>query len=179
MKNNQSTRTSFAAALLTSVLALGATSAFAADSGNITIQGTVSPVNELTVTPQAGYNALDLTSGATEQTVAVVNEKNNDPDGYTVTLVSANAQAASSSQARLKGADTDNATVVNYSIKYGVAAAEAAVTLDGSGSAVVSSTSAASIEAGADKNMKITFLGATWKNADTYSDTLTLTIAAK
>lgn len=176
---NQFNRSSITASILTATLALGVMSAFAADSGNITVQGTVDPVNELTVTSQAGFSTLDLTAGATDLTVAVVNEKNNDPDGYTVTLVSANAQAASSAQARLNGADGANATVLNYSIKYGVAAAEAAVTLDTTGSAVVSSTSAATVEAGSNKNLKITFAGSTWKNADVYSDTVTLTIAAK
>lgn len=166
------------ASILTAILALGAMSAFAADSGNITVQGTVDPVNALTVTSQAGFNALALSTGSTNQTVAVVNEKNNDPDGYTVTLVSANAQAASSAQARLKGADAQNATVINYSIKYGVAASEAAVTLV-SGSATVTSTTAATPEAGSNKNLQISFDGSTWRNADVYSDTLTLTIAAK
>lgn len=166
------------AAVITASLAFSATS-FAADSGSVTVQGTVAPVNELTVAAQTGFNALNLTTGATDLTVAVVNEKNNDPDGYTVTLVSANAQAAGSAQARMKGADTANATEINYSIKYGVAALEAAVVLSATGSAVVTTTTAATAEAGADKNLKITFAGATWRNADTYSDTLTLTIAAK
>lgn len=172
-------RSSILAAVLTGSLILSAASVFAADSGNVTIQGTVDPVNAIVVTSVAGYNSLALGTGATDQQVATVNEQNNDPDGYTVTLVSANAATAASAQARLNGADTENSQVVNYSMKYGVAAAEAIVTLDGSGSAVVSSTSAASLEAGNEKSLLITFAGDTWKNADTYSDTLTLTIAAK
>lgn len=179
MKKNQSIRSGFLAAGFTAALAFNAVSSFAADSGNITIQGTVEPVNELTVTSQTGFNALDLTAGVTDQTIAVVNEKNNDPDGYTVTLVSANAQAAGSSQATLTGADPENSAVINYSIKYGPATLETAVTLSAAGSAVVTSTTAASSEAGDDKNLKISFTGSTWRNADTYSDTLTLTIAAK
>jgi hypothetical protein len=177
-KMKESKRSGFVAALLTSTLILSAVSALAADSGNITVQGTVVPVNEITVTSQTGFDTLNLANGGTDVLVAVVNEKNNDPDGYTVTLVSANAQAESSAQAHLKGADTENATVINYSIKYGVNAAETAVTLV-SGSAEVTSTTAATPEAGSDKNLKITFAGSSWSNADTYSDTLTLTIAAK
>src|SRR5687768_3215877 len=76
------------------VLLLAGGSAFAADSGNIVIQGTVAAVNEIVVTPVAGYNTLNLTAGATDQQVATVNEKNNDPDGYTVTLTSLNASGA-------------------------------------------------------------------------------------
>lgn len=158
------------------VLLLAGGSVFAADNGNIVLEGTVAAVNEIVVTPVSGYNTLNLTAGATDQQVATVNEKNNDPDGYTVTLVSLNA--AATAQANLKGADTENSQVINYSMKYGVAASEAAVTLV-AGSAVVSSTSAASIEAGAEKSLLVSFSGASWKNADTYSDTLTLTIAAK
>lgn len=155
-------------------------SPFAADDvGSVTIQGTVPAVNQISVTSQSGYNTLDLSAGATDQTIAVVNEKNNDPDGYTVTLVSANAAAAASAQPRLKGGDTANSTVVNYSIKYGVEGAEQAVTLDADGSKVITSVSAATGASGVDKNLMITFSGVAWQNADTYSDTLTLTIASK
>ena len=164
--------------LTVAITGLALTSAFAADNGAVTVQGTVSPINELTVTSQSGFNSLALTTGSTNQTVAVVNEKNNDPDGYTVTLVSGNAQAESSSQAQMKGADTANTTVVNYSISYGSSGSEAAVTLD-SGSAVVTDASAATAEAGSNKNLLISFAGATWRTADTYSDTITLTIASK
>ena len=154
-------------------------SAFAADNGSVTIQGTVEAVNEIVVTTQSGYNALDLSAGATDQTIAVVNEKNNDPDGYTVTLVSANAAAAASAQARLKGAEAANGTEINYSIKYGTTGAEQEITLDADGSKVITSVSAATDAAGVDKNLMITFSGLAWRNADTYSDTLTLTIASK
>jgi hypothetical protein len=178
MKNNYSIlRGALVAAV--GLLSICARPMLAADSGNITLQGTVDPVNEITVTPVAGYNSLNLASGATDQQVATINEKNNDPDGYTVTLVSANAAAAGSSQARLKGADAQNSQVVNYSIKYGVDGSESSVTLDNTGSAVVTSTSAASPQTGANKSLRITFSGNSWLNADTYSDTLTLTIAAK
>lgn len=169
-------RNSIFKAVLTGSLVVGAASVFAADSGNITIQGTVAPVNAIVVTPVAGYNSLALGAGATDQQVATVNEQNNDPDGYTVTLVSANA--STNTVAFLKGADSENSQVVNYTMKYGTASSEAAVTLV-AGSAVVTSTSAASIEAGAEKSLLVSFAGASWKNADTYADTLTLTIAAK
>lgn len=158
------------------VLLVAGGSVFAAESGNVIIQGTVAAVNEIVVTPVAGYNTLNMTAGATIQQVATINEKSNDPDGYTVTLQSLNAGATT--QGFLKGADTENADFFNYTMTYGVAAAEAAVTL-AAGSGIVTSTSAASIEAGAEKSLRISFAGSTWKNADVYSDTITLTIAAK
>jgi hypothetical protein len=157
-------------------LLLAGGSVFAADSGNIILQGTVAAVNEIVVTPVAGYNTLNMTAGATIQQVATVNEKSNDPDGYTVTLQSLNAGATT--QGFLKGADAQNTDFFNYTMTYGVAAAEAAVTL-AAGSGIVTTTSAPSIEAGAEKSFRISFTGSAWKNADTYSDTITLTIAAR
>lgn len=67
-----------------------------------------------------------MAAGATIHQVATVNEKSNDPDGYTVTA----------------------------------------------GSGIVTTTSAPSIEAGAEKSIRISFTGSAWKNADTYSDTI-------
>lgn len=156
-------------------LFLTAGSSFAATSGNVAVSGEVVAVNEITVTAQTGYNTLDLSTTATDQVVAIVNEKNNDANGYTVTLASASAVAATSAQAQLVAAGNNgaNSEAINYSLKYG----GVAVTLV-SGSATVTSTTAATAQAGADKNLAISFTGA-WHNADTYSDTVTLTIAAK
>jgi len=166
------------AAAFTAALVLTGASASADDSGFVLIQGIVDPVNELVLTTVTGFNSLDLSVSAVDQQITTVNEKNNDADGYTVTLVSANATADSPTQAYMKGADTANVTPINYTMKYGTASAEVAVTLVG-GSAVVTSTSAASIEAGAEKSLVISYTGSTWRNADTYNDTITFTIAAK
>ena len=176
MKNISNFQSGLTAAVITVGLILGGASVFAADNDNVIIEGTVSPVNEIVVTPVEGHNALDMAAGAVNQQVATVNEKNNDPDGYTVTLTTLNAPAGNA--AFLKGSDADNSQTFAYSMKYGTAGSEADVTL-ASGSAVVTSTSAASIEAGAEKSLLVSFTGSSWKNADTYSDTITLTIAAK
>src|ERR1051325_8463132 len=109
------------------LLALAVTTLWAASSGNIILSGAVATINDITITPQSGYNSLNLTTGGTDQTVAVVNEKNNSFLGYSVTLASANALLG---QARLKGTDVLNSNVINYSIKYGVAGSEASVTLN-------------------------------------------------
>lgn len=60
---------------------------------------------------------------------------------------------------------------MNYSISYG----GSPVTL-ASGSATVTSVAARTGSTGAAKNIAISYTGA-WLAADTYSDTLTLTIA--
>lgn len=151
-------------------------SGFAADGGDITIQGTVATVNEIVVTSETDYNLLNLTLGEAWKLVATVNEKNNDPDGYTVTLASLNAYGA---QARLKSTET-TPIYVNYSMKYGTAGtgADADVSLT-AGSATVTSTSAATGSSGVDQKLTVTIAANSWPDAGVYSDTLTLTIASK
>jgi hypothetical protein len=138
-------------------------------SGNITISGTVANSTSITVASQAGYNTLNIAGGATAQLVAIATEKSNDKLGYTVTLNTANAPTGTA--AFLKG-PTGNADQVPYTMTYnGVA-----VTLV-AGSAVVTSANARTPSAGVTKNLNVT-IPAVWVNADTYSDTITLTIAA-
>ena len=146
-----------------------ASASFAQLSATLTISGTVAPVNTITIASQTGYNALDLVNGASGQVVGIATEKSNDKLGYKVTLSSLNA--GSTAQAFLKGALTGNADTVNYSITYG----GTAVTL-ASGSATVTSVAARTGTTGVAKNIAVTFAGG-WLTADTYSDTLTLTIA--
>jgi hypothetical protein len=146
-----------------------ATASFAQATATLTISGTVAPINTITIASQAGYNALNLPAGATAQVVGIATETSNDKLGYKVTLASANAGATA--QAFLKGALAGNTDTVNYSILYN----GAAVTL-ASGSAVVTSATGRTGAQGVNKNIAVTFAGS-WLTADTYSDTLTLTIA--
>ncbi|HTI99468.1 MAG TPA: hypothetical protein VL527_11350 [Dongiaceae bacterium] len=152
---------------LSAVFAL-ATASYAQSSANLTIQGSVSAINTISVAPQTGYNALDLVNGETDKLVGIATETSNDVLGYKVTLKSTNA--GTSAQAVLKGAASGNADTVNYSVKYG----GSVVTLS-SGAAVVTSASGRTGSSGATKNISITLAGG-WRTADTYSDTLTLTI---
>ena len=158
------------ASMLAAALLLLALPAVAQNVGNITISGTVAPIQQITVTSQSGYNALDLANGETDKLVAIVNERSNDQIGYKVTLRSANAFAASGAQAYLKGAASGNPDGVNYSIKYN----GSAVTLS-TGEAIVTSASARTTGSGVNKNLQVTLSGA-FNVADTYSDTLTLTL---
>lgn len=127
-------------------------------------------VNEIVVTTDAGatLTSAELLAGVTDRLVASVNEKNNSTAGYTVTLVSANTGGT---QARLLGGDPTNS--IDYSIIYN--GAPIALT---EGSAVVTTDGTNTDAAGVDKNLAVTTT-AGWHNADTYSDTLTLTIASK
>ena len=144
------------------------TASFAA-SATLTISGAVPGINDITIASQSGHNALDLVAGESAKVVGIATETSNRHLGYKVTLSSANA--GTGSQAKLKGVSA-NTDVVNYSIKYN----GAAVTLV-SGSAEVTATTARTPAAGVAKNIAVTFAGS-WLAADTYSDTLTLTIAA-
>ena len=154
---------------ISSVLIAMASVGFAQASATLTISGTVAPINTITIASQTGYNALDLVNNASAKLVGIATETSNDKLGYKVTLSSLNA--GTTAQAFLKGAISGNADIMNYSISYG----GTAVTL-ASGSAVVTSVAARTGSSGVPKNIAVTFTGA-WLTADTYSDTLTLTIA--
>jgi len=145
-----------------------AISGFAQASAPLTISGSVAQSTTISIAAQPGYNALDLVNGATAKLVGIATEKSNDKQGYTVTVSSLNAGATS--QAFLKGAIVGNTDVVNYSIQYN----GGGVTL-ANGSATVTIASGRTPGSGVAKNLAVTFAGA-WLTADTYSDTLTLTI---
>lgn len=148
--------------------------ASAQTTGSITLTGTVSQILQITVTPAPGYDTLDLTTSQTDLLVATVTEKSNNQAGYTVTVESQNAAALGSSTAFFKGSDAGNGDTLNYGMSYN----GAAVSLDASGAAVVSDVAGTTAQTGVDKQLAITYTGA-FLNADTYSDTLTFTIAAK
>jgi hypothetical protein len=141
----------------------------AALSGNITIGGTVANNTSITVASQAGYDTLDIANGVSGQLVAIATEKSNDKNGYTVTLTTANAPTGTSAFLKGTAGNTDTAP---YTMTYN----NVAVTLV-AGSAVVTTASAKTPLAGVTKNLNVT-IPAVWVNADTYSDTITLTIAA-
>ena len=155
------------------MIALSGTAAMAATQGDVTISGTVDAINEITVATQTGYDALSLSAGETDKLVAIVNEKNNNTAGYTVTLSSANAAVDADGVARLKGAGDASNTIV-YTINYG----GSAVTIGVDGTSVVTADGTNTGSAGVDKNVTVSTT-AGWHNADTYSDTLTFTIASK
>ena len=90
--------------------------------------------------------------------------------GYKVTLRSANAFAAAGAQAYLKGASAGNSDTVNYTIKYNGSAVSLVA-----GDAVVTSAITRTTGSGVSKNLLVTLSGA-FNVADTYSDTLTLTL---
>jgi len=148
---------------------------FAADNDNIILSGTVASILSLVLTEEGSYNDLTLTANGADVDVANVVVECNDPDGYTVTMVTANGATGG----LFEGADAQNSETLAYSVKYGAGGSEAAVTFV-AGSKEVESTSARSTVGGDTRNILISWTApGTPLSADTYSDTLTLTIAAK
>jgi len=154
-------------------------SSFAATQDAFTPQGSISAHASLTVTPQPGNNALNLTRDqSADLLIAIVNEDCNNNGGYTVTLSSAMAVTrGSGTQAKMVGTlpNASTADTLDYFIKYG----GVPVSLSG-GSAVVTNATKKTTGQGVNKNLTITYSAANaFLTADTYSDTLTLTIASK
>jgi len=184
------------ALVIGSVSAL-ATSALAADNeAALTISGTVSAVATVAIYDATNSDALstfttlNLATGMDAVKIATVRERCNDSTGYTMTLALGNGESGATSY--LKGVVSGNTAKVAFSVNYG----GEAVTFSGA-SATVTSTSAISVgyPSVAAKDLLITIAtgseettpnnGASGKNvlsilpADTYSETLTFTIAGK
>ncbi len=145
------------------------TPAFAASSGDLVLSGTVVAACDVTVTPVAGVaDNLPLTSAQTALNVGSVNETCNDADGYTVTAQSANNSVLEP----LGPTSTDS---VPYTFSYG------GVTWDLStgGTVLVTDAFAPTVSSGASSSVEISYSNPGFIEADTYTDTITFTIAAR
>jgi hypothetical protein len=157
--------------LFVSALALfGVSFAAAQQTGSATInlKGTVAPFFEFTVTQATGLEALDLEGENFTKTIAMIKERSNRRGGYNVTVASANGW-------KLKGADAENTDSVEYTLSYD------GVSVDQSTSTAAVRTAAPNTnKAGIDAEVAITTTNLNAevsRNADVYSDTLTLTMA--
>jgi hypothetical protein len=150
--------------VLSLILLLLVSPAFAATTGTLSLLGTVAPLTAITVTPDPNASNLPVDLVASNLKVATVNELSNDKAGYTVTLSTANGSVLKETA----GSDT-----LAYSLTYNGAAVVFA-----SNTAIISDVASRTSVAGSSKDLAISF-AATFLNADTYSDTLTFTIIAK
>ena len=158
-----------AASLLTLASATISTAATLVLTGNV-------PANcVVTVTPEAAASSLDLTTDQTNLKVATVNEKCNDPDGYTVDLQTAYGNTNSVAEARVESATTSENLI--YTVTYDAAA----VTFDATVIDRVTDSNAKTGGTGIDRDIDISYLGVVANLAAgfDYTDTLTVTIAAK
>lgn len=142
---------------------------FAATTGSLLLSGVVAPRTEITVTADANASSLPVGSTVSNLKIASVNELSNNKAGYTVSLASAN-------NGQLKESNTQ-AVGLSDSLPYSLSYNGNPVGLNG-GSAQISNISSRTTGAGTDNVLAISFSSA-FLNADTYTDTLTFTIAAK
>ena len=157
--------------LLIAVLLTGNVGAIAANSDAVVLTGTVASIVELSLIDQGSYSDLTLTADGSDVNVAIVAVECNDPVGYTVTMATTNGETG--------GLFSSTDEALAYTVKYGAPGSEAAVDFSG-GSDEVESTSARSSVNGDARNILISWTAPGIPlAADTYSDTLTLTIAAK
>jgi hypothetical protein len=143
--------------------------AFAATTGTISLSGSVGGVCDLTVTQPTGNNSLAVTTKVTNQTIATFVEKSNKASGYTVTLISTNKSI-------LKGSIPTNTDSLAYTLVYG----GTVVDLSAGSAVVITDSNSKTGSAGVTKLLTISFDGTgSLLGEDSYSDTLTFTIAAK
>ena len=182
MKNSvqSNIRSGLLAAVITGSLVLSAASAFAAD---VILSGDVGAITTITTGSAASLGSTLGTAGLSDFTVATATEKNNVTAGYVVTLHSANAAAESSgsrnvSRLRLVGNTTH--TPITYTMKYGgTSVSLGATTGEATFTRNTYGTDAVNTPDGVDKALQVSTSAATSNEAGTYTDTVTLTIAAK
>jgi hypothetical protein len=162
------------AAVITIGLFLNASSAFAAD---VILSGSVDAIQTVTIGSTTPLGSTLGTAGLVSLTVATANEKNNVTVGYKVTVTSASSAAQATDKSittlRLTGALTT--TPIPYTMTYG----GVAVALDGTlGEHVFTRNTTVNTPDGDNKILAISTSPATGARAGTYTDTVTLTIAA-
>ena len=167
-------RSSLAAAV-TVGLFLSAASAFATD---VILSGSVAAITTISPTATQPLGATLGSAGLTDFAVTTVTERNNVTAGYKVTVSSASAAAATSgsmdvSKLLLTGDTTT--TPITYTMKYGGVAVVLVAT---TGACEFTRTTTVNTPDGIDKILAVTTSAATAAHAGTYTDTVTLTIAA-
>ncbi len=142
----------------------------AAQTGSVDLTGSVTLNCSLTVTQKAAATAMNLGVSSTNLLVASINENCKDKNGFVVTLTSNNGDLAGVNSGLLKGG-SGNADTVAYTVKYD----GATVNLVG-GSAIVTNATHKTGGSGDDKNLTLSYTGAPSLNADTYTDTIILSL---
>ena len=138
---------------------------FAATEDTMILRGKVAQILEVDLEPTALASNLDLTQSADSLDVAKVFERSNDPDGYVITFRSEN-------EGVLKGSQPSNEDVMPYSLNY---AGEGNFSLS-SGPKEFSHAGRTGVE-GVVRSLSVSY-PEKWLAADTYEDTVTVTIAA-
>ena len=143
----------------------------ASSTTTINISGTVNENKDLSFTPAASISDTALNDGVSDFALTTVTEQSNKKAGYTVTLESDNSGAAGTAF-KLVGAT--HGEEITYTLKYN----SAAVTLV-AGEATITDANDKTSKDGVDKVLSISIPADQNPAADTYSDTLTLTLTTK
>ncbi len=175
MKNTKFGIRSGQAAVLIVGLILNAVPAFAGT--DVILSGSVSAITTVTIGTTTPLGSTLGSAGLTAFTVATATEINNVTAGYTVTVTSASsaAQATDHSITTLRLTGNLAVTPIPYSMTYGGATVALDATL---GTQVFTHTGTVNTPNGDTADLDITTTAATSAQAGTYTDTVTLTIAA-
>ncbi len=158
----------FRSATAAAALLIAAGAAQAATTGSVNLSGSVGQSCNITVSAQSIASSLDLTTTSAGTTVANVTETCNDKLGYNVSLATTNGTTTG----LFKG-PSGNTDTLAYTVTYnGVAKTFS------SGSTNATTATARTAAGGVTKALAIAFTGSSSLNADTYTDTLTLTMTA-
>ena len=158
--------------LVLSFISLTVSMAFSVTTGNLVISGTVPQILDIQVLAAAGSTSLDLTKNVPDQHIGDIVERSNVTAGYTVTISSANAATGTP---HFKGVNPSNTDTLDYTLKYN----GSPINFTG-GSALISDVNSKTATIGSTKSINLSYDGTSnFLNADSYSDTLTFTIAAK
>jgi len=150
--------------IASAAMAIISTPILAAPQGTLLLQGQVSQVLNLVVTPEAGVNtSLDLVNGESDTKVATVTEETNSNTGYKILIRTANGGL-------LKNGSLDQ---VSYSMSYD----GSPVTLSTTDTEVKNVSTGGVYDHDSDVEVSLTGSGsAAALTQGTYSDTVTFTI---
>ena len=168
----------FGAAILLAAVASPASTIAATDSASLDVVGTIPAIVAITVTPTGTASSLDLTPNAivTALKVADIAEMANTPEGYSVTVTSANLAAGgrcpAPNQACLWNAAANSAVELSFlrDTSPQTFTGSAATWVDTTSPQLDPLVSAAAISY---------FVGPTMLPHGAYTETLTFTIASK
>lgn len=159
------------------VLALAGGFVTSATTGNLALTGTVAANTAITLSVNTYTLTLDNDTTVTDLQIATSTERSNNRIGYTVTISSSHGVNGSDSL-YLAGDTVGNTDTIPYALKYNDVIADFTT---GSVANTAKVTDANARTGGnLVKTIKVSYtIPDGLLNADTYSDTLTFTIAAK
>lgn len=150
---------------VTALLTLATTSAFAATSGTLLLQGSVAQKISVEVTAASVASVLDLATAQTDLKVGSVNLKSNSKTGYKLKISSANLGKLK----RVGGSE-----VFSFTLKY----AGSSVGLSTAAGTTITNASGSVVNVTNDLNISYAAAAAETMVEGSYEDTLTLAISA-